>query len=219
MPLALRSGLVSPSSSCSVTRHAISPTCAFNPDGGKPRPIKKKKSKEPKQKVKGPPTSGVPGVVAEKTFYEGPPSITETLIPGLSVFTVVGIIPFSASLARQAWTRYKITNRRLEVKSGFQGKDLVQVTWSQIEEIRWLRRFGGQAGDCVFFLTDGSKLEVRSMAEFDRNLNYMMTLLGEEVADASNYPDGPAKEFLAKVASGDEPAVELPSEEAADSEA
>jgi len=148
--------------------------------------------------VKGPKEKGPPSAAAalqlvpEITFFEGPPSITETFIPGLSLFTVVGVIPFSASLARQAWTRYKLTNKRLEIASGallllplplsllssctcgslapppllsaapplsrdasalppaarprvgFQGKDVVQVVWREIVDIKWLRRFGGQ---------------------------------------------------------------------------
>merc|ERR1719174_49564 len=115
----------------------------------------KKKSKQPKEKVKAP---AAPVLEAEETFFEGPPSITETLIPGLSVLTVVGIIPFSASLARQAWTRYKITSRRVEVASGFQGKDVVQILWREVYDVKWLRRYGGAAGDIVFELKDGSKL-------------------------------------------------------------
>merc|ERR1719428_719250 len=111
--------------------------CAYNPQPSKARP---KKSKQPKQKVKGPAPASV--VVPEQTFWEGPPSITETIIPGLSLFTVVGVIPFTASLARQAWTRYKLTNKRLEIASGFQGKDVVQITWREVIDIKWLRRYG-----------------------------------------------------------------------------
>ncbi|EOD30009.1 hypothetical protein EMIHUDRAFT_47434, partial [Emiliania huxleyi CCMP1516] len=96
----------------------------------------------------------------EQTFYEAAPSITETIIPGLSVLTVVGIIPFGASLARQAWTRYKITNKRLEIKSGFQAKETCpQVTWREVVDVKWLRRFGGAAGDLVLTLQDGAKVE------------------------------------------------------------
>ena len=71
------------------------------------------KKDDPKEKVKGPNPATL--LKPEQTFFEGAPSITETLIPGLSVFTVVGIIPFSASIARQAWTRYKITSRPMFV--------------------------------------------------------------------------------------------------------
>merc|ERR1719424_121946 len=143
--------------------------CAYNPQPSKYRP---KKSKAPKEKVKAPSPTGA--LAPEQTFFEGAPSITETFIPGLSLFTVVGVIPFTASLARQAWTKYKFTNRRIEVASGFQGKDKVQVLWRECVDVKWLRRFGGAAGDIVVSLQDGSKLEMRSVPEFDRNLAFIM---------------------------------------------
>jgi len=169
----------------------------------------KTKSKAPKEKVKA--TSPTAAIVPEQTFYEGAPSITETLIPGLSLFTVVGVIPFTASLARQAWTKYKFTNRRIEVASGFQGKDVVQILYREIIDVKWLRRYGGAAGDVVFSLQDGSKLEVRSIAEFDRNLAFIMSQVEDDARESSEYPDGPARDFLEKVASGEEPKPELPS--------
>jgi len=151
------------------------------------------------------------------TFFEGAPSITETLIPGLSVFTVVGIIPFSASLARQAWTRYKISNRRLEVNSGFQGKEVVQILWREVQDVKWLRRYGGAAGDIVLSLSGGSKLELRSVPDFDRNLAFMMEQLGDDLKKDCFYPDAPAEEYWAKVASGElpPPTIENVQEEAA----
>merc|ERR1711990_720284 len=173
-------GISGGSSSRLATGSSRVPTpvrCAYNPQPSKARP---KKSKQPKEKVKGPAPSAI--LVPEQTFFEGAPSITETLIPGLSLFTVVGVIPFTASLARQAWTRYKITNKRLEIASGFQGKDVVQVTWREISDMKWLRRFGGAAGDLVLTLNDGAKVEIRSMPEFDRNLKFMFDQVGDLLA-------------------------------------
>jgi len=182
--------------------------CAYNPDGASKARPKKTKTKGPKEKVKA--AAPTQTIVPEQTFYEGAPSKSELIIPGISVLTVVGIIPFSAALARQAWTQYKITNRRLQVSSGFQGNEVVQATWREIEDVKWLRRFGGVAGDLVFTLRDGAKLEVRSLEEFDRNLAYMMEQLGDEVKEACYYPDGPAQQFLDKVAAGEEPPVVMP---------
>merc|ERR1719194_372844 len=114
---------------------------AYNPQPSKNKP---KKIKEKGPKVKAPPSAAAAQqLVPEQTFFEGAPSITETLIPGLSLFTVVGIIPFSASIARQAWARYKITSRRIEVASGFRGKDVVQVIYREVTDVKWLRRWGG----------------------------------------------------------------------------
>jgi hypothetical protein len=152
----------------------------------------KKKVKDPKEKVKA-----QPSLQPERTFFEGPPSLTETLIPGLSVFTVVGIIPFSASIARQAWTRYRITTRRIEVSSGFRGKDIVQITYKEITEMAWLRRWGGACGDLVLTLRDGARVEMRSIRDFDKNLAFIMEQVSEDVLMAGPvpYPDGPAREW------------------------
>ena len=189
---------------------------AYNPQPSKNKP---KKIKEKGPKVKAPPSAAAAQqLVPEQTFFEGAPSITETLIPGLSLFTVVGVIPFTASLARQAWTRYKITNKRMEIASGFQGKDIVQITYREIEDIKWLRRYGGAAGDIVLSLMDGAKVEIRSMPEFDRNLKFIMDQCdptGDMLSADCGYPDAPAKAFMEKVASGEEPPVALPAYEAA----
>ena len=58
----------------------------------------------------------------EEVFFEGPPSWTEMVIPGISILTVIGIVPFIATATRQAWVKYKITSRRISVTSGFNGQ-------------------------------------------------------------------------------------------------
>jgi len=186
--------------------------CAYNPQPSKSRP-RKQKTKEPKEKVKAP--VAAVAIEPEVTFFEGPPSSTEMIIPGVSVLTVVGVIPFAASVARQAWTRYKFTSRRVEVASGFQGKEVVQATWKEVIDVKWLRRFGGSAGDVVLTLKDGAKMEMRSVPDFDRNLAYIMEQLGEDVQADCFYPDAPAKSFLAKVESGEEPPLTPPKAEEA----
>ena len=57
----------------------------------------------------------------------------------------------------------------------------------------------------VLTLRDGAKVECRSLSQFDRNLKFIMDQLGEDVAADCFYPDGPAREYLEKVASGEEP--------------
>ena len=52
-------------------------------------------------------------------------------------------------------------------------------------------------------------------AEFDRNLAYIMEQLGDDLQSDVFYPDGPAKEFLAKVESGEEPPLTAPEPEPA----
>jgi len=117
----------------------------------------------------------------EEIFYEGPPAITETFIPTLSILTVVGIIPAAAAWARQAWVRYKITSRRIRVQSGLGGKDMVEIVYPDIVELRTIKRLFGD-GDMVAFLRDGAKLEVRNVPNFDAAIDFILKQVDPDVA-------------------------------------
>lgn len=118
----------------------------------------------------------------EETFYEGPPAISETIVPTISILTVIGIIPAAAAWARQAWVRYKITNRRVRVTSGFGGKEMAEIVYPDIVEIRTARRLFGD-GDMVAFLRDGAKFEMRNIPNFEEALEFILKQVDKEVAD------------------------------------
>jgi hypothetical protein len=114
---------------------------------------------------------------AEKIFFQGPPSSSELLVPTLSILTVVGIIPFLATLSRQFWVRYTITNRRISVDSGFQGKNHVEIVYRDIKKISHITRFGGLTADIVIILKDNARLELRSLPEWEKNLQYINNII------------------------------------------
>lgn len=116
----------------------------------------------------------------EETFYEGPPAITETIAPTASILTVVGIIPAAAAWARQAWVRYKITSRRIRVTSGIGGKDMAEIVYPDIVEIRTVKRLFGD-GDMVAFLRDGAKFEMRNIPNFDEAIEFMLKYMDKDV--------------------------------------
>jgi len=116
----------------------------------------------------------------EETFYEGPPAITETIAPTISILTVVGIVPAAAAWARQAWVRYKITNRRIRVTSGIGGKDMAEIVYPDVVEIRTVKRLFGD-GDMVFFLRDGAKFEMRNVPNFDETIEFILGNVDDEV--------------------------------------
>jgi len=128
-----------------------------------------------------------PAPPPEVTFFEGPPSWTEAVVPAVSIITVLGIVPFAAAISRQVWTRYKITNRRLSIQSGWGGNDLVEVVYRDITKVNFIFRFGGLAGDMVMQLSDGAKLEIRSMPDFEKNYDYIMSQVSEACREASNF--------------------------------
>jgi Bacterial PH domain len=116
----------------------------------------------------------------EEVFYEGPPAITETIVPTISILTVVGIIPAAAAWARQAWVRYRITNRRIRVTSGIGGNEMAEIVYPDIVELRTVRRLFGD-GDMVAFLRDGAKFEMRNIPDFDATLEFVLSQLDPAV--------------------------------------
>lgn len=116
----------------------------------------------------------------EEVHYEGPPAITETLIPTLSILTVVGIIPAAAAWSRQAWVRYKITSRRIRVTSGIGGKDMAEIVYPDIIEMRSVKRLFGD-GDMVAFLRDGAKFEMRNIPDFEATIKFILEQVDPEV--------------------------------------
>eukprot|EP00184_Porphyridium_aerugineum_P003882 CAMPEP_0184701424 /NCGR_PEP_ID=MMETSP0313-20130426/19855_1 /TAXON_ID=2792 /ORGANISM="Porphyridium aerugineum, Strain SAG 1380-2" /LENGTH=203 /DNA_ID=CAMNT_0027161483 /DNA_START=76 /DNA_END=687 /DNA_ORIENTATION=+ len=119
----------------------------------------------------------------EVTFFEGKPAWTEVIIPFLSILTVVGIVPFIASVSRQFWVKYKITSRRIAIDGGFQGKDHVEIVYRDIDSIKYIRRMGGSSADMVFFLKDGAKLEMRSVPKFTEVYPYILERLPEDAKE------------------------------------
>ena len=117
----------------------------------------------------------------EETYYEGPPAITETIVPTISILTVIGIIPAAASWARQAWVRYKITNRRIRVTSGIGGKEMSEIVYPDIVELRTARRLFGD-GDLVATLRDGAKFEMRNIPDFEPTLEFILSQVDKDVA-------------------------------------
>jgi hypothetical protein len=111
----------------------------------------------------------------ETVFFEGPPSATEMILPALGIFTVIGIVPFVSTLARQAWVRYKITSRRVSVQSGIGGKDQSEIIYPDIDEIKFVYRALGSSGDMVLFLKDGAKIELRHVPKFDEIYSYILS--------------------------------------------
>lgn len=127
--------------------------------------------------------SKAPATLApEETFFEGPPAITETIVPTISILTVIGIIPAAAAWARQAWVRYKITSRRVRVTSGFGGKDMAEIVYPDIVELRTVKRLFGD-GDLVAFLRDGAKFEMRNIPNFAETMDFILEQVDKDVAE------------------------------------
>ncbi|NEP01865.1 MAG: PH domain-containing protein [Symploca sp. SIO2E9] len=104
--------------------------------------------------------------IKEEVFYEGGPHIGDLLINILLGFTVICLPLTVAAIVRALWLRYRITDRRISVTGGWQGRDRTDIIYSEVIRIVKVPRGLGYWGDIVVTLRDGSRLELRSMPRF-----------------------------------------------------
>lgn len=101
--------------------------------------------------------------IKEETFYEGGPHIGD-LIFHLVLMPLIVFIPLGVgAIVRAIWLRYKITDRRISVIGGWMGKDRTDLVYSEIVDAITVPRGLGFWGDMVVTLSDGSRLELRSL--------------------------------------------------------
>jgi hypothetical protein len=117
--------------------------------------------------------------IKEETFYEGGPHIGDLIINILLGFTVICLPLTVGSIVRALWLRYRITDRRISVTGGWQGRDRIDIIYSEVVKILKVPRGLGVWGDIVVILRDGSRLELRSIPRFREIYDYV----AEKVAD------------------------------------
>ncbi|MDP8965876.1 MAG: PH domain-containing protein [Cyanobacteriota bacterium] len=104
--------------------------------------------------------------IKEEAFYEGGPHKGDLIINILIGLTVIGLPLTVGAIARSLWLRYRITDRRVSVTGGWQGRDRTDVIYSEIVKIVKVPRGLGSWGDIVVTMRDGSRLELRSLPRF-----------------------------------------------------
>ena len=136
--------------------------------------------------------------IKEDIFYEGGPAKGDLIFNILLGFTLIAL-PFTVgAIVRALWLRFRITSRRVSVSGGWMGKDRSQVVYSQIREVRCVPRGFGAWGDMVLVLTDGSRLELRSMPRFREVEAYIEERIkSRSESKASSSDNTPSKGFAA----------------------
>ena len=108
--------------------------------------------------------------IREEVYYEGGPHIGDLIINVLIGLTLSGLPLAVGAIVRALWLRYRITNRRITVTGGWQGRDRTDIMYSEIVKIAKVPRGIGLWGDMVLTLRDGSRLELRAVPKF-RDIN------------------------------------------------
>ena len=117
--------------------------------------------------------------IQEDVHYDGGPAKGDLIFNLLIGVTLIGL-PFTiGAVVRALWLRFRITSRRISVTGGWMGKEKTQVVYSQIKEVRSVPRGLGAWGDMVLVLSDGSRLELRSMPNFRETEAYILERMAE----------------------------------------
>lgn len=111
--------------------------------------------------------------IREEVYYEGGPHIGDLIINILIGLTVIGLPLTVGAIVRALWLRYRITNRRVSVNSGWMGRDRTDVIYSEIVNLKTVPRGIGLWGDMVITLKDGSRLELRALPKFREIYDYI----------------------------------------------
>ena len=131
--------------------------------------------------------------IQEDVHYDGGPAKGDLIFNLLLGVTLIGL-PFAiGAIVRAVWLRFRITSRRISVTGGWMGKEKTQVVYSQIKEVRTVSRGFGAWGDMVLVLSDGARLEMRSVPNFRQTEDYIL----ERMSARSSAPADKAVEGFA----------------------
>lgn len=122
--------------------------------------------------------------IREDVFYEGGPHIGDLIFNILLGFTIIALPLTFGALARALWLRYRITDRRISITGGWQGRDRSDIIYSEVAQVRKVPRGLGMWGDIVVTLKDGSRLEMRAVPQFREIYDY----IAEKAAQKTGKP-------------------------------
>lgn len=72
--------------------------------------------------------------------------------------------------------RYRFTNLRVTVISGFTGEDRSDFSYKVIKDVQVVPRFIGEWGDIIITLKDGTKVDLRSVPKFREIAKYCLSM-------------------------------------------
>ncbi|XP_042458221.1 uncharacterized protein LOC122042270 [Zingiber officinale] len=112
----------------------------------------------------------------EKVFFDGGAHYGDLVANLLLGFTLLWLPLTLAAVSRAFFLRYRFTDRRVTVISGFTGQDRSDFPYSSIQDVQIVPRFIGEWGDLVITLKDGTKVDLRSVPKFREISKYCLSM-------------------------------------------
>lgn len=108
----------------------------------------------------------------EKIYFDGGAHYGDLVANLLLGFTLFWLPLTLAAVSRAFFLRYRFTNKRVTVISGFTGQDRSDFPYSSVKDVKVVPRFIGEWGDIVITLIDGTVVDLRSVPRFREIANY-----------------------------------------------
>ncbi|PKA59454.1 hypothetical protein AXF42_Ash016478 [Apostasia shenzhenica] len=123
----------------------------------------------------------------ERIFFDGGAHYGDLATNLLLGFTLLWLPLTIAAVSRAFFLRYRFTNRRVTVISGFTGQDRSDFPYSAIKDVQAVPRLIGEWGDIVITLKDGTKVDIRSVPRFRMVADYCL-VMADGAANGSPEP-------------------------------
>ncbi|KAE8673231.1 homeobox-leucine zipper family protein [Hibiscus syriacus] len=111
----------------------------------------------------------------ETIFFDGGAHYGDLLANLLLGFTLLWLPLTLAAVSRAFFLRYRFTNLRVTVISGLTGEDRSDFSYKVIKDVQVVPRFIGEWGDVIITLTDGTKVDLRSVPRFREIAKYCLS--------------------------------------------
>ncbi|XP_072992835.1 uncharacterized protein [Typha latifolia] len=128
-------------------------------------------SSSPRPQTLTPPSSSSS---EERVFFDGGAHYGDLVANLLLGFTLLWLPLTLAAVSRAFFLRYRFTNRRVTVVSGFTGQDRSDFPYASVKDVQVVPRFIGEWGDIVITLKDGTKVDLRSVPKFREIADYCL---------------------------------------------
>ncbi|XP_057448276.1 uncharacterized protein LOC130739855 [Lotus japonicus] len=115
----------------------------------------------------------------ETVFFDGGAHYGDLVANLLLGFTLLWLPLTLAAVSRALFLRYRFTNFRVSVISGFTGQDRSDFSYKVIKDVQVVPRFIGEWGDIVITLKDGTKVDLRSVPKFREIAKYCLSMAKE----------------------------------------
>ncbi|GLJ50620.1 hypothetical protein SUGI_1078390 [Cryptomeria japonica] len=134
----------------------------------------------PSRRTRIPRTNNTEEIEEEQIFFDGGAHYGDLVANLIFGFSLLWMPLTVAAVFRALFLRYRFTNVRVTVISGLSGSDRRDFSYSVIEDVQVVPRLFGEWGDIVITLTDGTKVDLRSVPKFREIAKYCLSKAGKK---------------------------------------